>query len=146
MDYMDTDPNRELELKKLALEIAELERPWWRRPAYILAALPTLLAVAALSVGFLNGFFSAQLTKLDNQKFALEQQIKEFESRRDQLHQQNDQLSAQLENLKKEIAIKDAIAAAIPDQQVKKRIMELALKDKDFGKCMDQNAILHLFK
>ena len=66
----------ELELKKLGLEIVELERPWWKRPAYILAALPTLLAVMALSVGFLNGFFSAQLTKLENQKHDLEAQVK----------------------------------------------------------------------
>jgi hypothetical protein len=56
------------------------------------------------------------------------------------------QLTAQLEKLKQDIAIKDAIAAAVPDRAVKKRIMELALKDKQFGKCMDQDAILNLFK
>lgn len=86
------DPKKALELKKLALEIAEMERPWWERPNYILAALPTLLAVIALSVGFINGYFSAQLTKLDNQKYDLQRQIREFESTRDALIAQNDQL------------------------------------------------------
>jgi hypothetical protein len=143
----------ELELTKLRLEIAELERAWWKKPIYLLAALPTVLALGSLSIGFLTGYFQAATTKLENQRFALEQQIKEFESRRDQLHRENEQLvkdrdiyKDQLEKLKEEIKLKEAIAAAIPDREVKKRLLELALKDEKFGKCMDQNAILNLFK
>lgn len=144
---MESDERTTQELRKLALEIADMERPWWKRPTYILAALPTLLAIIALTVGSLNGFFSAQLTKLDNQKFALEQQIKEFESRRDQLHRENEQLGAQLEKLKVDLAVRDAAALLAPaDSQVRKRIMQLALQDKNFGKCMDQKAISNLFK
>jgi len=88
-----------LELKKLSLEIAELERPWWKRPSYLLAALPTLLAIVALSVGFLNGFFSAQLTKLENQRHDLEAQVKEFEAKRDELHRQYDEAKKELDKL-----------------------------------------------
>jgi cell division protein FtsB len=150
---MESDEKDSLQLRKLTLEIAELERPWWMRPTYILAALPTLLAVVALSVGFLNGFFSAQLTKLDNQRFSLEQQIREFESRRDQLHRENEQLANdrdtykdQVERLKFEIALKETIAKAFPDREVKKKLFELAGKDKRFGKCMDANAILNLYR
>ena len=76
----EQDLEKALELKKLSLEIAELERPWWKRPSYILGALPTLLAVVALSVGFLNGFFSAQLTKLENQRHDLKIEVQEFET------------------------------------------------------------------
>lgn len=93
-----------LELRKLALEIAELERPWWKRPNYILAALPTLLAIVALSVGFLNGFFSAQLTKLENQRHALELQVKEFETTKEQLRKENEQLKKDKQALSDEIA------------------------------------------
>lgn len=89
---MISEEKDSLELRKLALEIADLERPWWKRPAYVLAALPTLLAVIALSVGFLNGYFSAQLTKLDNQKHDLEAQIKQFEGTRNDLVSQNEKL------------------------------------------------------
>lgn len=88
-----------LALKKLALEVADLERPWWKRPNYILAALPTLLAIVALSVGFLNGFFSAQLTKLENQRHDLEAQVKEFEAKRDDLHRQYDDAKKKLEEV-----------------------------------------------
>jgi hypothetical protein len=73
---MESDEKEPRQLKKLALEIAELERSWWKRPAYILGALPTLLAVVALSVGFVNGYFSAQLTRLENQRHDLEAQVK----------------------------------------------------------------------
>jgi len=86
----------DLELKKLALEIKDLERPFWKRPSYVLAALPTLLAIVALIVGSINGFFSAQLTKLENQKHDLEAQIKEFESTKNSLISQNDQLRQEL--------------------------------------------------
>jgi len=79
---MDSDEKHSLELRKLALQIADLERPWWKRPAYILAALPTLLAIVALSVAFFNGFFSAQLTKLENQRHDLEAQVTEFEEKK----------------------------------------------------------------
>ena len=89
---------KSLELKKLTLEIAELERPWWKRPAYILAALPTLLAMIALSVGFINGYFSAQLTKLENQRHDIEAQVKEFESRRDVLNSELAQVKLRLED------------------------------------------------
>ena len=103
---MSTEEKDSLELRKLSLEIAELERRWWKRPNYILAALPTLLAIAALSVGFLNGFFSAQLTKLDNQKHDLETQIKEFEGTKTDLISQNEQLH--LELVKQQELIKKA--------------------------------------
>lgn len=89
---MENDEKDSLQLRKLALEIAELERPWWKRPTYILAALPTLLAVVALTVGFLNGFFSAQLTKLENQRHDIESQIREFEGTRNTLVTQNQKL------------------------------------------------------
>jgi len=93
---MENDEKPMLELKKLALEIADLERPWWKRPAYVLAALPTVLAIIALSVGFLNGFFSAQLTKLDNQRHDLEAQVREFETTRNSLFSQNQKLQQEI--------------------------------------------------
>jgi hypothetical protein len=95
----------ELETKKLELEIKELERPFWERPAYILAALPTLLAAVTLTIGFINGYFSAQLTKLENQKHDIETQIKDFERTRSQLYSENERLQTELN--KKQKTIKD---------------------------------------
>lgn len=100
---MENDEKESLHLKKLALEIAEMERPWWKRPNYVLAALPTLLAVVALSIGFLNGFFSAQLTKLENQKHDLEVQIRDFEGKRDDLHRQHEETKQELNQTKEQL-------------------------------------------
>lgn len=100
---MESEETVSLQRKKLALEIAEMERRWWKRPTYILAALPTLLAVVALSVGFLNGFFSAQLTKLENQRHDLEAQIKEFETKRDALNVENKKLAEENKSIKDEL-------------------------------------------
>ena len=85
----------ELELKKLALEIKDLERSFWKRPTYILAALPTLLAVVTLSVGLFNGYFSASLTKLENQKHDLQVEVTNFEAKRDELYSTNDRLKTE---------------------------------------------------
>jgi septal ring factor EnvC (AmiA/AmiB activator) len=96
---MDSGEPISLERKKLALEIADLERPWWKRPAYVLAALPTMLAFGTLLVGAFSGYFQAAYTKLENQRRDLEAQVKEFETKRDELHQK---LTA-LENEKNEL-------------------------------------------
>jgi peptidoglycan hydrolase CwlO-like protein len=62
----------ELERLKLELEIRKLKDPWWKNPAYILAALPTMLAVLTLIYGFTNGYFQAMAVKLENQKHDLQ--------------------------------------------------------------------------
>lgn len=93
---METEETISLQLRKLALEIADLERPWWKRPGYILAALPTLLAIVALAVGIFNGFFSAQLTKLENQRHDLQAEVKEFETKRNSLSSQNQELQTEI--------------------------------------------------
>jgi hypothetical protein len=109
------DEKKSLELRKLRLEISDLERPWWQRPTYILAALPTMLAFGTLCVGIFTGFFHAQYTKMENQRHDLEAQIKVFEANRfnlnsqnEQLRQQNQQLTAQNDQLKKSIEGKEA--------------------------------------
>ncbi len=86
----------ELERLKLELEIQKLKDPWWKNPAYILAALPTLLAILTLAYGFANGYFQATATKLENQKHdlqiekdKLEADVKEFTAKRDDLSRWN---------------------------------------------------------
>lgn len=101
-------PKEELELKKLALEIRDLERPFWKRPTYILAGLPTMLAVVTLSIGLFNGYFSASLIKLDNQKHDLEAEVKAFQITRDELYSTNDRLKKEKESL---IVEKDGLKA-----------------------------------
>lgn len=84
----------ELESEKLQLEIKQLREHWWQKPSYVLAALPTLLAIISLIYGLSNGYFQALAMKLEidrgnlqSQKSNLEQDIKNFTSQKEELRQ-----------------------------------------------------------
>lgn len=57
-----------LEIEKLRLELQDLQRPWWKRPAYLQALLPLCIAAitagAGLTVAWTQGFFDGQRAKL----------------------------------------------------------------------------------
>jgi septal ring factor EnvC (AmiA/AmiB activator) len=141
---MAIDEKGSLELRKLALEIADLERSWWKRPAYILGALPTLLALGTVLVAVFSGYFQAAYIKLENQRHDIEAQVKEFEAKREDLHKQNDKLQQLYDNLHqqydkekqaldemKETSVTISSKAALRDFQVRKCREELqALKSK----------------
>ena len=71
------DPRKlRLECRKLEAEIAELSRPWWRRPgqwAAILGGLATLLAVLW---GFVSGFLPAPRLEQDIAALETEFEVK----------------------------------------------------------------------
>lgn len=92
----------ELERKKIELEIKDLERPFWKRPTYILSALPTILAIIGLLYGFANGYFSATSAKLEAQKLKLETDISKFETTKKELNEENEKVGKENENLRKE--------------------------------------------
>ncbi len=99
---------KDLEREKLLLEIEQLKQAWWKKPVYVLAALPTLLAVLSLIYGFANGYFQATATKLENQKHdlqierdRLEAEIKEFAKEKEELVRQNRELKDQIADYQK---------------------------------------------
>jgi hypothetical protein len=67
----------ELERIKLALEIAELRRPWWQKSAY---AINALIGLCSVSILFITGSFQANFLRIENEKFILAQQRKELEA------------------------------------------------------------------
>lgn len=72
----------ELERRKLALEIRDLERPLWTRPGFI---IPLLAAVLSIGTGYFSGWFDIQRTRLQNERSELRQDIRDFETRREVL-------------------------------------------------------------
>jgi hypothetical protein len=95
MDKPTVPTKTELEHQKLSLEIQELQRRWWARPAYVAALFPTLLAIATLVYGFINGYFQASFIKLENQKHDLQSEIVAFTETKNSLQQRNVELSEQ---------------------------------------------------
>ena len=94
----------QLEISKLRLEILDLQRPFWKRPSYVLAALPTMLATLTLLYGVASGYFSASFIKLENQKRDLAEQVKEFDARKSVLENQNAALESQKKELENKLA------------------------------------------
>ena len=97
----------ELERKKLLLEIEELKKKWWKKPTYIGAAFPTLLAIITLVYGFANGYFQASFVKLENQKYALQNEIRAFEGEKADLKRQVNELTEEREQRQK--AMREAL-------------------------------------
>lgn len=96
----DSDLTKEeLEKEKLLLEIAELRRPWWRKPAH----LYTLLAIGSLGVAFVTGQFQANSTRLDTEKAILAYKKEEFELKRDSLHKELEQAVSERENYRAQL-------------------------------------------
>lgn len=55
---MENQANREdLELKKLSLEIKEMETNWWQKPHYLGIFIPAMLTITTLLVGILTDYF-----------------------------------------------------------------------------------------
>lgn len=92
---------KELEREKLLLEIEELKKKWWKKPSYIAALFPTILALMTLFYGFANGYFQASFTKLENQKYDLQNQINAFEAEKNNLYTQLKQITEEKEENRK---------------------------------------------
>jgi hypothetical protein len=93
--------NAALERQKLLLEIRELNRSWWQKPAYIAAIAPFFLGVLTVTIGYWTGYFNAVSERLTAQRQGLEIDVKNFA-------QQKEQITAELKGLGNE---RDTMAA-----------------------------------
>ncbi len=62
---------KELEKRKLEIEISTLEKPLYLRASFYAVIGPTLLAVVTLFIGFFTGLFDAKNEKLQNERALL---------------------------------------------------------------------------
>ena len=90
----------ELQKQKLELEIADLERPVWLRPGFM---VPFIAAILSLFLGYFSGWFDVQSTKLENKRFALERDIETFEAEKSDLNRELVRLKADLSTTRKEL-------------------------------------------
>jgi predicted metal-dependent hydrolase len=91
-----TKSKPEMEARKLELEISELERHWWQKPAYVAVFIPILVAVITLGQFLYTDSFKNQRTLLEIQSIELEKQKKEIkaqiESEQEKLAEANQKL------------------------------------------------------
>ena len=99
-----------LELKKLCLEVQQLELRWWKRPSYIAAAIPIVLALLTLITAFTTGWFDQERSNLRSQKDALEAQNAVLEQQKTQLEEQKNALESLNKKLQAEnINLEDSL-------------------------------------
>jgi septal ring factor EnvC (AmiA/AmiB activator) len=111
LDDSTIEPNwkQELERKKLALEIRELSRPWFQKPAYLAGLLPALIGIATVLVAWNSGYFNLQLERqridaanLQFQTTRLSAEIKDLQAERERLQAQREELSKAIETARSE--------------------------------------------
>lgn len=133
---MEEDQN--LSNRKLQLEINELEKSWWKKPQYIAAFSPLLIALISLFALILSGFFDKRISKLNIQ-------IDELSIKRDSIKNEVAKLHDSLEIKHGLISqLNDDIVAISSDLngKMKDRILQKTLKfENDLkDKTKDKNA------
>lgn len=109
----------DLERQKTSLEVQDLERRWYRKPQYLLAALPTGLAIIGILVGFYTGYFKDKIAGLQGDISKYEQEKKDLKQRNEKSQENLQHLDERIQQLdtergegKKEVeAIKDEMSA-----------------------------------
>jgi hypothetical protein len=102
-----TLPKEDLERQKLALEIRQLSRPWWKNTTYLAILLPTVIAVGTLIEGYASGYFSNQATLRDIKETEHKIETERLEEKREALEkaqQEVTQLTAKLGGEKTRLA------------------------------------------
>ena len=101
-----TEHMAELQARKLDLEIKELSRPWWQRPAYLSVLFPLFVGILAVFVAYNRGFFDTEAALLELKRERLQREVDIFTTERDRLitdnknlKQKNDDLNAERERL-----------------------------------------------
>lgn len=82
----------ELQARKLDLEIKELSRPWWKKPAYLSALFPLFLGVLTIFVAYNRGFFDTEAARLELKRERLQRDVDAFTAERDRLITNNKDL------------------------------------------------------
>jgi hypothetical protein len=87
-----TEHMAELQVRKLDLEIEELSRPWWKKPAYLSALFPLFVGVLAVFVAYNRGFFDTQAALLELRRERLQRDVNTFTAERNRLITDNKNL------------------------------------------------------
>lgn len=104
----ESDPKKDLERRKLQLEIRELERPFFQKPAYLTAVLPALIGLATVLVLWNRGYFEVreerqklEAQRLEMTRAQLTTDVARLTTEHEQLQKQlaESQLTASLERL-----------------------------------------------
>lgn len=103
-----------LENAKLREEINELQRPYWKRPGFWGAVIPSILAVLGVTMAYFTGTIETELKLLDFQQEKLKDETVKFNANRDKFDADKiiqDKRIADLEEKNKTLAVASYLEA-----------------------------------
>ena len=92
----ELESKEDLEIKKLFLEIKQLNLKWWQRPSYLAAVVPLMISVLTFAGAFISGWFSQERENLNAQIYARETQILALQNTLESLRDQESNLTEDL--------------------------------------------------
>lgn len=133
-------PKEKLEVKKLQLEVDQLQVPFWKRPSYVGGVfVPVALAALTLIGAFVTGYFDAERSRLKTEKTELAAAVEKLRVESEDLKREKTELQARLERLNEdktklenEITGLEQDAAKLRDErdQLKKEVEPLKKRVK----------------
>jgi hypothetical protein len=120
----------DLEREKLRLEILELRRPWYKKPAYI---FPLVLVIGTLLTGFGTQFFQAEFTKFENQEHDLRLENESLKQQKSKLEGDRDKLNNSIARLTQDRKELDAKTSSLhgEKERLKSQYEEVSRATKD---------------
>lgn len=68
----DLGSKERLEIKKLGLEVDNLNLAWWKKPSYLGVVLPVMFAFITLTSAWVTGYFDAERSRLKAEEMSLQ--------------------------------------------------------------------------
>jgi broad-specificity NMP kinase len=94
----------ETEIAKATLEVAELRKPWFRKPSLLQQIIAILILVLTGVFGYVNGWFSTKLESLNNARDKAQTSLHEMEEKRSALNIEIAGFNSQVIDLKSHVA------------------------------------------
>jgi len=122
-----------LQKEKVALEIKDLEKKWFKRKDYLQILLPTTVTIFTLIYALVSGFFSSKYEKFQVQKEQLKLEVLYFEQKKENLIDDNNYLRTINDSLTKTLENEKASITSLENEivenqkNVKKKEFELSI-------------------
>lgn len=120
----------DLQKEKLRLEIADINKKWYKRKDYLQILLPTIIAVFSLLYAIASGFFSTKYDQYQLQKERLQLEVQRFEEKKESLLESNEQLTKSNKELSDKLQSEEQVAAQLKSELINRRNEAKALENK----------------
>ena len=130
-EFLRQGDKETLEIEKLRLEIAHLDRPWWKNASYLAALVPIILGSLTFFAASVSGWFDQERGQLIAEKEKLSSDRDQLILEQNVLMAENDRLIQRRNELAKDVgAIRDAFERIKESAQRNREAFEAVAEEK----------------